>query len=88
MKIKAGVHFLRQRKPKIIEVQPGAIWNFPMFGPVICSFRGHGAKRNKTRTSKVGAISKAQEAQHNFFEKKLEFFEKILSEIVAQCRKM
>ena len=32
---------------------------------------------NKTRTSKVGAISKAQKAQNNFFGKKLEIFEKI-----------
>ena len=29
---------------------------------------------NKTRTSKVGAISKAQKAQKTFFEKKLKFF--------------
>ena len=28
---------------------------------------------NKTRTSKVGAISKAQKAQKTFFEKKLKF---------------
>ena len=44
---------------------------------------------NKTRTSKVGAISKAQKAQNIFFGKKLEIFENIfLSENVAQCRKM
>ena len=30
---------------------------------------------NKTGTSKVGAISKAQKAQKTFFEKKLEIFE-------------
>ena len=29
---------------------------------------------NKTRTSKVGAISKAQKAQKTFFEKKLKIF--------------
>ena len=35
---------------------------------------------NKTRTSKVGAISKAQKAQKTFFEKKLKiFFFEILS---------
>ena len=33
---------------------------------------------NKTRTSKVGAISKAQKAQNIFFEKKLVIFEKNL----------
>ena len=38
-------------------------------------------QKNKTRTSKVGAISKAQKAQKTFFEKKLKilsnfFFEK------------
>ena len=33
-------------------------------------------KSNKTRTSKVGAISKAQKAQNIFLEKKLEIFEK------------
>ena len=33
------------------------------------------ANQNKTRTSKVGAISKAQKAQ-NIFSKKLEIFEK------------
>ena len=44
---------------------------------------------NKTGTSQVGAISKAQKAQKIFFGKKLEIFEKkILSENVAQCRKM
>ena len=32
-------------------------------------------KKNKTRTSKVGAISKAQKAQNIFFGKKLEIFE-------------
>ena len=32
--------------------------------------------RNKTRTSKVGAISKAQKAQNIFFGKKLAIFEK------------
>ena len=34
---------------------------------------------NKTRTSKVGAISKAQKAQNIFFGKKLVIFSKILS---------
>ena len=44
---------------------------------------------NKTGTSQVGAISKAQKAQNIFFGKKLEIFEKkFLSENVAQCRKM
>ena len=44
---------------------------------------------NKTGTSQVGAISKAQKAQNIFFGKKLEIFKKkILSENVAQCRKM
>ena len=33
--------------------------------------------RNKTRTSKVGAISKAQKAQNIFFEKNLKFSKKI-----------
>ena len=43
---------------------------------------------NKTGTSKVGAISKAQKAQNIFFGKKLEIFEKFfLSKNVAQCRK-
>ena len=38
---------------------------------------GYGSlKQNKTRTSKVGAISKAQKAQNNFLEKH-EIFEKI-----------
>ena len=44
---------------------------------------------NKTGTSQVGAISKAQKAQNIFIGKKLEIFEKIfLSENVAQCREM
>ena len=44
---------------------------------------------NKTRTSKVGAISKTQKAQNIFFGKKLEIFENYsLSENVAQCRKI
>ena len=44
--------------------------------------------KNKTRTSKVGAISKARKAQNIFFGKKLEIFENFsLSKIVAQCRK-
>ena len=48
-----------------------------------------GSMLNKTRTPQVGAISKAQKAQNIFFGKKLEIFEKkILSENVAQCRKM
>ena len=45
--------------------------------------------RNKTGTSQVGAISKAQKAQNIFFGEKLEIFEKkFLSENVAQYRKM
>ena len=32
-------------------------------------------RRNKTGTSRVGAISEAQKAQKTFFEKKLEIFE-------------
>ena len=45
-------------------------------------------KNNKTRTSKVGAISKAQKAQKNFFWKKTWIFEKkIFRKKVAQCRK-
>ena len=44
--------------------------------------------KNKTGTSKVGAISKAQKAQ-NIFLRKLEIFEIFfLSENVAQCQKM
>ena len=40
--------------------------------------------QNKTGTSKVGAISKAQNAQNIFFGKKLDIFEKnFLSENVA-----
>ena len=41
--------------------------------------------QNKTGTSQVGAISKAQKAQNIFFGKKLEIFEKknFLSENVA-----
>ena len=45
-------------------------------------------RENKTRTSKVCAISKAQKAQ-NIFGKKPEIFENFsLSENVAQCRKI
>ena len=45
--------------------------------------------RNKTGASQVGATSKAQKAQNIFFGKNFEYFEKkILSENVAQCRKM
>ena len=40
-------------------------------------------KSNKTGTSKVGAISKAQKAQKTFLKKKLEIFEFFLSENVA-----
>ena len=41
-------------------------------------------KNNKTRTSKVGAISKAQKAQNNFLEKNLKFLKKFfLSKKVA-----
>ena len=43
---------------------------------------------NKTGTSRVGAVSKAQKAQNIFLEKNLKFRKKILSESVAQCRKM
>ena len=44
---------------------------------------------NKTATSQVGAISKAQKAQNIFLEKNLKFSrKKFLSENVAQCRKM
>ena len=44
---------------------------------------------NKTGTSQVGAISKAQKAQNIFLEKKLKFLKKkFLPENVAQCRKM
>ena len=39
---------------------------------------------NKTGTSQVGAISKAQKAQNIFFEKKLEIFEKKIS--FGKCR--
>ena len=39
--------------------------------------------KNKTGTSKVGAISKAQKAQKTFFKKKLEIFDFFLSENVA-----
>ena len=49
---------------------------------------------NKTGTSKVGAISKAQKAQNIFFEKNLKFSKKLeifekknFKENVAQCRK-
>ena len=44
---------------------------------------------NKTGTSQVGAISKAQKAQNIFLEKNLKFSrKKFLSENVAQCQKM
>ena len=46
-------------------------------------FREVAECRNKTGTSKVGAISKAQKAQNIFFGKNLKFSKK-----VAQCRKM
>ena len=39
---------------------------------------------NKTGTSQVGAISKAQKAQNIFFGKKLEIFEKKIS--FGKCR--
>ena len=46
-------------------------------------------KINKTGTSQVGAISKAQKAQNIFLEKNLKFSKKkFQSENVAQCRKM
>ena len=46
-------------------------------------------RNNKTGTSQVGAISKAQKAQNIFLEKNLKFSKKkFLSENVAQCRKM
>ena len=41
-------------------------------------------KTNKTGTSQVGAISKAQKAQNIFFGKKLEIFEKKIS--FGKCR--
>ena len=41
-------------------------------------------KKNKTGTSQVGAISKAQKAQNIFFGKKLETFEKKFS--FGKCR--
>ena len=44
---------------------------------------------NKMGTSQVGATSKAQKAQNIFLEKNLKSSKKkILSENVAQCRKM
>ena len=44
----------------------------------------HYGIQNKTGTSKVGAISKAQKAQNIFFGKKIELFEKMfLSKNVA-----
>ena len=44
---------------------------------------------NKTGTSQVGAISKAQKAQNIFIAKNLKFSKKnFLSENVAQCQKM
>ena len=49
----------------------------------------HRFKLNKTGTSQVGAISKAQKAQNIFLEKTLKFSKKkFLSENVAQCQKM
>ena len=46
-------------------------------------------QKNKTGTSKVGAIAKAQKAQNIFLEKNLKFSKNFfLSENVAQCRKM
>ena len=54
-----------------------------------CNFDQGYLLLNKTGTSQVGAISKAQKAQNIFLEKKLEIFKKkFLSENVAQCRKM
>ena len=41
-------------------------------------------KNNKTGTSQVGALSKAQKAQNIFFGKKLEIFEKKIS--FGKCR--
>ena len=41
------------------------------------------AFRNKTRTSKVGAISKPQKAQNIFLEKNLKFLKNFLSENVS-----
>ena len=43
------------------------------------------ANRNKTRTSKVGAISKAQKAQFEIFEKKF-FFQK-KSHSAEKCKR-
>ena len=50
-------------------------------------------KKNKTRTSKVGAISKAQKAQNIFFGKKLEtfgsiFFFKKKSHSAEKCKRV
>ena len=46
---------------------------------------------NKTRTSKVGAISKAQKAQNIFFEKKLDivefFFIRKMSHSAEKCKR-
>ena len=56
-----------------------------------CFIWGMGQKAamtNKTRTSKVGAISKAQKAQNIFLDKNLKFLKIFFSENVAQCRKM
>ena len=44
-----------------------------IFTPLISQFT---TKTNKTGTSQVGAIYKAQKAQNSFFGKKLEIFEK------------
>ena len=42
---------------------------------------------NKTRTFKVGAISKAQKAQNIFSEKKLEFFFRKMSHSAKKCKR-
>ena len=50
-----------------------------MFSLIITISDRDGCNTNKTRTSKVGAISKAQKAQNNFLGKKLEIFENFFS---------
>ena len=67
----------------------GILKNFKCpYDPIENQLKGE-TTTNKTRTPQVGAISKAQKAQNIFLEKNFEIFEKkILSENVAQCRKM
>ena len=64
------------------------VTNYPNNTTIVDS-DGNDHNNNKTGTSQVGAISKAQKAKTFVFGKKLEIFEKkILSENVAECRKM